>query len=174
MSYSQDFLSFRYDIRRWWCCGISCDDFRVWYLTYNSPWLLTNDPVLWNGSCSFYYLLYEGQFLKSCLRNWGSSARVCKGGVRVSNVDAKYFAMSHVDLKMRVSSVRLILNVGCRPMFSPNVGCRIRKIGQCRVSGKTPLWDLVLEFHDWNFLFVMTWPNIYMSPSSTFLANRFI
>ena len=30
-------------------------------------------------------------------------------------------------------------------IWMSGVGCRIRKIGQCRVSGKTPLWDLLRE-----------------------------
>ncbi len=45
-------------------------------------------------------------------------------GVRVSSVDVKYFAMSHVDLKMRVWSVdfeKLKWSVECRADFERQV-----------------------------------------------------
>ncbi len=54
--------------------------------------------------------------------------------------------MSTLKNESGVSGVELILNVGCQPILSLNVGCRIRKKGQCRVSGKTPLWDLSTRY----------------------------
>ena len=81
-------------------------------------------------------------------------SRACKGGLecRVSTPNILLCRMSTwkwecrvstLKIESGVSNVRLTLSVRCRPIFRLNVGCRIRKIGQCRVSGKTPLWDLL-------------------------------
>ena len=58
-----------------------------------------------------------------------------KWGFRVSGWNAHIFCFLKVEC--RVSG--LFLNVGCRPIFYPNVGCWIKKIGNvgCR---KIPLY----------------------------------
>ena len=47
------------------------------------------------------------------------------------NVEFQFLAMPNVDIEMRVSSIDLeyeqFLNVGCQPIFYPDVGCQVNK-----------------------------------------------
>ena len=60
-SYIHMLLVPRYDVRRWRCCGVSCDDVSIWHVTSSSTWLLTYDPVMWDVSCGVYYPIHEGR-----------------------------------------------------------------------------------------------------------------